>query len=483
MQRFCLVITLLILLWATASTVCSNEVPKIIWGIWLDFKNKKDGDGSTDFFIRNIKNLHSDTSDYYTVNFIVRWEQLMEIIRGTWLEQLVMNDFIGGAHKSDAVRFFLLNKYGGVWIDASTFMTHSISSVVNRMNYENVGFGAVYVSIGEFAFWINEVCGQLYNDLSFDERIAFIRGKGTSNHRTPFATFDQGCWHQTGMTCRGPPVMTENYLLISEPEHSVTSQVFQDLRNFWEPILPMINSYNILCDNLNQIYYHLVKESFLPPTRYDVNASEKEINYFLKGEFGCGYLFNYLQIRSGIKIYLGCASKVKVVVPVGDIKTEMIDWRKTKYAWEKYCFQDKDENIDSCKDLILTEENSGHKVYLMSSNVARAAKWANTMEARKTHEDTFVSNVVERALASCDKWDRSANCARETLVDAGVSFIKFSSHTRSSPLIDKLESLFSNDLLTASTSEEYPITRSENGAAAPSLRSKLVGKLGEIVAF
>ena len=87
-------------------------IPKIIWAVWLDFNNKKDGDidKNINFFINNIK-IHHINNDW-KINIITKWNDLICILNnnedGKKIINFLDNKFIGGAHKSDLVRFYLL---------------------------------------------------------------------------------------------------------------------------------------------------------------------------------------------------------------------------------------------------------------------------------------------------------------------------------------------------------------------------------------
>ena len=98
------------------------ETPKIIHFLWLNFNNNSDGiiDTTLSFFIDRIKELHPD----YEINFINNWDKCMESINDeySWIKHIIINKNIGGAHRSDVLRFYYLYTMGGVWVDISTFL-------------------------------------------------------------------------------------------------------------------------------------------------------------------------------------------------------------------------------------------------------------------------------------------------------------------------------------------------------------------------
>ena len=96
-------------------------IPKIIWAIWCNFDNKTDGilNERLTYFKDRIIQQHPG----WTVNIITKWNELLDYIKeDEHLMKIFNNSFISAQHKSDAIRFFLLQKYGGFWIDISTFL-------------------------------------------------------------------------------------------------------------------------------------------------------------------------------------------------------------------------------------------------------------------------------------------------------------------------------------------------------------------------
>ena len=101
------------------------SIPKKIWALWCNFKDKADGvlNPRLTYFKNRIVQQHPG----WEINIITSWDQLIEFISDNeTLLDLLDNPIVGGAHKSDAIRFYLLNKFGGFWLDISTFLFTSL---------------------------------------------------------------------------------------------------------------------------------------------------------------------------------------------------------------------------------------------------------------------------------------------------------------------------------------------------------------------
>jgi len=99
-------------------------VPKIMWSFW---KSMPDAPKVLTLF------LEACLASWQVLNPEYEIRLLDEITVHEFLtpEDLPQTfDFLTIQHKSDAIRLALLLKYGGVWLDATTLMTHSLESLL-----------------------------------------------------------------------------------------------------------------------------------------------------------------------------------------------------------------------------------------------------------------------------------------------------------------------------------------------------------------
>ncbi len=88
------------------------SIPKKIWALWCNFKEKKDGQMNEQltFFKDRIIKQHPE----WEVNIIVSWDVLINYInKSEFLMKLIENEFVSAAHKSDAIRFFFFKDTAG----------------------------------------------------------------------------------------------------------------------------------------------------------------------------------------------------------------------------------------------------------------------------------------------------------------------------------------------------------------------------------
>lgn len=119
----------------------NNLIPKKIWALWINFFEKTDGILTDDliFYINRIKYLHQDSE--WQVIIITEYENLISLIKDDEYKQIILdvfdNKFVGSAHKSDLIRYYLLKTYGGYWIDISTFLVMSLNelSILNNSSF------------------------------------------------------------------------------------------------------------------------------------------------------------------------------------------------------------------------------------------------------------------------------------------------------------------------------------------------------------
>lgn len=119
-----------------SNSLTHQEIPKIIWMYWDPLKKSS----LVDICIEQIKRLHPD----YTIN-IVNQKSLNSFLP----EIPPRNQNLPFANYSDVIRLALLEKYGGIWMDASTLATQKLDWVFDlkeQYHTDVIGFYADFIT-------------------------------------------------------------------------------------------------------------------------------------------------------------------------------------------------------------------------------------------------------------------------------------------------------------------------------------------------
>ena len=96
-----------------------NSIPKIIWFLWLQ------GEDAMPFVVKNCYRSWNDQNPDYKVNLVTS-ENLEDLVE---LDDVFKdNPILTKQSFSDVVRVYLLEKHGGVWVDATCFCNKPLSS-------------------------------------------------------------------------------------------------------------------------------------------------------------------------------------------------------------------------------------------------------------------------------------------------------------------------------------------------------------------
>ncbi|WFP96568.1 capsular polysaccharide synthesis protein [Acinetobacter sp. ANC 7201] len=108
----------------------NTEIPKKIWVYWHEKKLPK----VIEICVERIKRLNPDYEF-----FLLNDGNLNDFVEG-------LNDFefLKVQHKSDYIRLFLLENYGGVWMDASILTFSSIDVFTKALEENHAGFFAFF---------------------------------------------------------------------------------------------------------------------------------------------------------------------------------------------------------------------------------------------------------------------------------------------------------------------------------------------------
>ncbi|ARU93089.1 glycosyltransferase family 32 protein [Tatumella citrea] len=105
-------------------TSVPSDIPRIIWLYWGSGRD----DTLVDLCIKNIKTK----CNKYQVNF------LDENNYSSFIKKIDFPPNILAAHKSDLIRLNLLKKYGGIWVDATSFLFDDFDWVINSCSADDV---------------------------------------------------------------------------------------------------------------------------------------------------------------------------------------------------------------------------------------------------------------------------------------------------------------------------------------------------------
>jgi len=398
-------------------------IPKIIWAIWCNFNKKNDGvlDENLTYFYNRITEQHS-VQNGWTVNIITKWADLIDYIKDDpTITEITNNPFIGAAHKSDAIRFYLLNKHGGFWIDISTFLFTSLD-----IYYEKCS-DADFIGYYTPAFMIEQVIFASLTDMMDSVKYTEATEKIRDKQKT-FIDLNES--HSKF------PYIPENFFIASVPGHYLVNDVFQQLVSFWDSAMKNITDSDTLCIELNKMMNTFAKEMF---TIHDANYTlynEFQPNDITDPTFGpkllkklwvCGYLFNYLQMYKSLTAFIeGADIQFQKNPDIGD---------ETTNAYKRdICPDTPNRENTACDNIIIRKPGSSTAVYLFSLSHNRLAKWADTMESRINFENTYLQRLIDTPELDIAKH----------MVDMGIYQIKFSSWSRDSRIIPVLMNLYPN---------------------------------------
>lgn len=111
--------------------------PKIIWSYW----ENKPGSTRPEYIDLCLETFYKHNPDFKIniLNEKTLYDYLPNIRQD--INKLSL------AHKSDYIRIVLLEKYGGIWLDADTIVMRNLTPIIDKLNNEEhdyIGFGCSY---------------------------------------------------------------------------------------------------------------------------------------------------------------------------------------------------------------------------------------------------------------------------------------------------------------------------------------------------
>lgn len=376
--------------------------PRIIHCVWLDFDSNSDGNlDPVKVFLIRVRKLHPR----YSLRVFSKWDECINSIDQPWIREIVENKNIGAAHRSDVLRFYLLYKHGGVWMDISTFFVVSVDELVQK---NGSGFTCFYVPCELGQSWMVKPVSALYDLVSLEQFNAVV-SQLSSGMSAMYAHF---------------PYVPENYFLVSAPKHPIVLTVLRMFRRFYETA-DLSSKDKVRTANCRYTF-----EMFITVFSTDSGIAQRvagmmngrpytdETDALLSGIFDGGYLFNYLMLLISIADHTRHTHTV--LVPS---KTREAVVKETGGMGTSMC------RGNACYDL----EIRGAGVMLLSASYNRLGKWSDNLDQRVSWEGTVAGRIIFGARTLREACDR--------LSAIGIHQLKFGSWTRKSPVVQKLSSL------------------------------------------
>lgn len=387
-----------------------EEVPKKIHALWLDFKENKDGiiPDYLNVYVDRIKELH----DGWEIKIWTSWSEIEnELSNRSWMLNYVRNPYCNPANKSDCLRFHILEKYGGVWVDLSTYFIKSLDELYNEYKYS---FNTLYMHPYDALMWVMDPLSKEYEDITIEEKINNV-----------FPNLNKFAKLKNEFIC-------ESYFLMSPPNHSILLYVLNRMEQIWsEDIVSKITDKNSHCNHLNNVMDQLVNEAF------EINNEVlKIIEYNIK-IYDCGYLWIYFLITFGVKNFIDTNKDlIKKEIPLTQGQKDVL----CKIPTDIKSFTC---NNSTCTDIVYCNSDGKKMLHLISASWLRTVKWSNVRDERLTWKNTFVGNLIDDS----DNKKVSSDDFLNELNKYNIVQLKTGAYTRDTtkPMIQKLDSKIHNN--------------------------------------
>ena len=129
------------------------------------------------------------------------------------LHTLINSDIVGAAHKSDAIRYFLIKTYGGYWIDISTFLLSSFDTLfINDEEMDNNVFMCNYAPVSDVEKWLIRSLSDAYEHTPIDKMMNFKeKEEKYIDLKSEYKKFD---------------FISENYFIATLKEHVIINETY-----------------------------------------------------------------------------------------------------------------------------------------------------------------------------------------------------------------------------------------------------------------
>jgi hypothetical protein len=412
-----------------------SSIPRDVWMLWIDFtdlklnKSKKilslpDTKLKIDPAISRYFDKATEVNSKWKINILGSGD-ILEYYLTTgiedklngdsidWVIDFINNPNIGVQKKSDLIRIILLKYYGGVWIDASTFLITSL----DWLDTLDSDFICPYVSVDQYVQFSLPPITHYSDKLKTADYDNWLRDYF-------FKTV------QWGTLAKSAPFVPENWFLASIPHHPI----IVDTVKMFEKVAKYIIRKSLNKTEIERVYaeynmkllYGKDKLFTLP------NLSFKDpmmLNLFWE----IGYLTEYTELYYALIKFMK-KSSYSYKYSSKQLKGTLGKYGYTRRFFKSKCTihntrLEKGYKFNHCSDLIISNPTKG-SVYLFSASFMRYFKWANTADERSLSEGSLFEKLMKSHKKKKD--------IIEYLLNNRQYFIKFGAWTRDSPLLDIL---------------------------------------------
>ena len=375
------------------------EVPKKIHALWLNFRSKTDGiTKNLDIFIRRIKDLHPS----WEIKLWTSWQEIQDELNTPdrqFMLNYINNEFCDQANKSDCLRFHILEKYGGVWLDLSTYLIEPLDELYEKCIHS---FTTLYMPSHDAFMWVIKHFSDTYEELRLDDKINYA-----------YNFLDLFIVSKHKFVC-------ESYFIMSPAHHPILKEILQLMSDMWNgTILEKITSKKTHCNYLN-----LVMKELLPQV-FKIDGLAKKILDFETEKYDCGYLWIYLLMTISTNNYIKDNKLSLNISPLSKGQKELI----SKSPAAGICHK------DFCHDLNYSK-NGRLMVHLISTSWWRIVKWSDQRDSRLNWEYTFLGDLINLAFEK----KMSKDILLKILKENNITQLKTGAYTRgpTAPMIEKI---------------------------------------------
>ncbi len=402
-------------------------IPKKIWAVWLNFNDKADGkiDKRIAFYKKRIVDLHKT----WEVNLIEKWDDLINyILEDKLLVELINSPYVIPATKSEALRFFFLKKFGGFWLDYSTFLICSLDVYLeNQPKSSFIGYITPSFMVEQIIF---NSLGHMMDSVSWREILRKFKDI-------------QSKYIKLNKKYEKYPFIPESFFIASAPNHYIMTDCYNETMKFWKNTLPIIKSKEEVCFEINKNMSRLAREIF------DINYMDYNLTTLFNNNkvtdksfitklydnlWHCGYILCYIQMYKSLVKYI---KKTHASIKGEDSGIGKL--ANNSPFTKDLCFTDYD--INACENIVITNSKNNEVIYLMSLSYNRLIKWANTTDDRISFHNTY----LEKSLQDIINKKISKEAFIKKLKSLGIYQIKFSHWTRDSPILSKLMKIYNRN--------------------------------------
>ena len=385
------------------------KIPKTIHALWLDFNNASDGviPPHLHVYINRLKNVHQN----WNIKIWTNWQEIeSDLVNRPYMLNYIRNPFCNGANKSDCLRFHILEKYGGIWVDLSTYFIKPLDDLYNKYNS---AFTTIYMPPYDMFMWNIKPLGQQYEAITVKEKIKDVY---PSLHNIIKNSSDFIC---------------ESYFIMSPAHHPILINILEQMENIWtiEKVDQIVNkdthcSYvNLIMNDLTQKIYNIDPEVL------------KLLNYNIS-IYDCGYLWIYFVITIAVNNFINNNNLIKYENRLTQKQKNVMN--KISSDISTYMCTE-----STCKDITWKDDLGIPNVHFISASWARLVKWSDTRENRLNWETTFLGNLINESYTNYI----SSTDFLQKLEEYNISQIKTGAYTRgpTENMIKKLDIIVNRD--------------------------------------